>query len=101
LNQIGSKRDSNPRPCSREAAALSLHHRGKFERGKIFKPSNSGEKISPEFPGFIQFPRDRIILFPNPDCHPTIIVTFAQMASNAYLHIRVTEKNFVNALIKK
>jgi hypothetical protein len=26
--KIGSKRDSNPRPCGHEAAGLSLHHRG-------------------------------------------------------------------------
>jgi hypothetical protein len=34
-------------------------------------------------------------------CHPTIIVTFAQIASNAFLHIRITKKKFLNALIKK
>jgi hypothetical protein len=44
-----------------KAAALSLPRLVDGE--KMFKPSNSGEKISPGKSGFIQFPRARI----NPD----------------------------------
>src|SRR5207245_3134162 len=40
--QIGSKRDSNPRPCGHEAAVLSLHHRGLLKR--LFKASTSALK---------------------------------------------------------
>jgi hypothetical protein len=38
VQQFGSKRGSNPRPCGHEAAALSLHHRG-LKMEKIVKTS--------------------------------------------------------------